>query len=111
MSSVDDRLSRLNRTNELAEFRAPSLGRHLDRIPWAAERRSVTKIEIVEIVDARALEYRGGDDVDPLRYLGSSIAQDLAAQHPQFAGLPSGGREATPRHGSRPYGHWLPNLR
>jgi hypothetical protein len=75
-------LSRLIRTNELGEFCAPSLGRHLDRIPRTAERRSVAKIEIVEIIDASGLEYRGGEDVDPLRYLGSSIAQDLAAEQP-----------------------------
>ena len=88
MSSVDDRLSRLDRTNELGEFRAPSLGRHLDRIPWAAERRRVAKIEIVEIVDARVLKYRGSDDVDPLRYLGFSIAEDLTAQQPASSPIP-----------------------
>src|ERR1700733_8175159 len=86
--SVDDCLSRLDRTNGLGEFRAPSLGRHLDRIPWAAERRGVAKIEIVEIVDARALKYRGSDDVDPLRYLCFPIAEDLTAQQPASSAIP-----------------------
>jgi hypothetical protein len=52
------------------------------RVPRAAERRSVAKIEIVEIFDARLLEEGRGDDIDPLGYLGSSIPYDLAAQQP-----------------------------
>jgi hypothetical protein len=48
----------------------PRLSSHLDGIPWAAERRSVAQVHVVEILDGGLLKQRRRNDVDTLRYFG-----------------------------------------
>ena len=40
----------------------------------------LAKIEIVQVLDACVLKQHRGKDVDPLRYLGPSITQELSAE-------------------------------
>ena len=95
--------------DELRQLCAPCLGRHLHGVPRAAERRSVAKIEIVEIFDARPLEEGRRDDIDALGYLGSSIPYDLAAQQPSSS--PVAGQADAERHRAGVIGLMVIDLR
>jgi hypothetical protein len=60
----------------------------LNGIPWAAERRRVAEIEIVEVFDVRFVEQRRSDNVDPLRDLRLAIANNLSAEQTTGARSP-----------------------
>ena len=58
----------------------PGLCTHLHGIPWAAERRRVAEIEIIQIFDAHAVEKRRCEYIDAFRHLRPPVAEDLRAQ-------------------------------
>jgi protein-tyrosine-phosphatase len=58
----------------------PGLGGHLDRVPRAAQWRSVGQVQVADRVDGHVVEDGSGGDVDPLGDLGVAVPEQLQAQ-------------------------------
>ena len=65
---------------------APVLGRELDGVPRAAQRRCVGQVEVGDVVDGHAQVDRGGVDVDPLGYGRVAVSDQLSAEEAAGAG-------------------------